>query len=118
MSNPWPKRIFVFAGIVAILTSIHISTVEADGRRVNLQKFDKVFTSQTLEHYSRRVVRSVAECTSMCISDKLVECKAVSLRESLTRSKECLLYDTTIDSQALYKSSAHSFSLYVKRGKL
>lgn len=109
--------LLLFVGIAAILTTILISAPEADGRRVNSQKFDKVFTNQTLEHYARHVVRGVAECTSMCISDKLVDCKAFSLRESQTRSKECLLYDTTIVSLVTYESSAHSFSVHVKRGK-
>lgn len=105
-----------FAGIMAILTSVHISNVTADGRRVNSQKFDKVFTNQTVEDYSRHVVRSVAECTSICISDKLVECKAFSLRESLSSSRECLLYNTTVDSPASNQSSALSSSVYMKRG--
>lgn len=75
--------------------------MNADGRHVNSPKFDKVFTNKTLEHYNSHVVRSVAECTSVCESD---------------RSKGCLLHNITDSITTEEPASSHGcFSLFVKQ---
>lgn len=93
------------------------SAVEADGRRVIAQKFAKLFTNQTLEPYSSHPARGVAECTSICNTDKMLGCQAFRMDESLSDVGGCLLYNSTTHILATNESSSNTTCVFVTRGK-